>query len=94
MKVGHGKKTDQKMKPYLVYEYLMQNSDASHFCNERLPLRRNDGSYTPTRYASTLCLMLCATHLVALHATLVEQSSSARLQASLQTRSASIILRR
>ena len=30
MKVGHGKKEDQKMKPYLVYEYLMQNSDASH----------------------------------------------------------------
>ena len=25
-----GKKTDQKMKPYLVYEYLMRHSDASH----------------------------------------------------------------
>ena len=35
--------------------------------------------------------MLGATHLVALRSTLVEQSSSARLQASLQTRSASII---
>ena len=27
MKEGHGKKTDQKMKPYLVYEYLMRKSD-------------------------------------------------------------------
>ena len=44
-----------------------------------------------TRYASALRLMLGASHLVALHATLAEQSSSARLQASLQTRSASII---
>ena len=26
----HGKKNDQKMKPYLVYEYLMRYSDASH----------------------------------------------------------------
>ena len=24
---NRGKKTDQKMKPYLVYEYLMRNSD-------------------------------------------------------------------
>ena len=47
-----------------------------------------------TRNASALCLMLGATHLIALCATLVEQSSSARLQASLQTRSASIIWRR
>ena len=38
-----------------------------------------------------LRLMLGATHLVVLRTTLVEQSSSARLQASLQTRSASII---
>ena len=30
MKEGHGKKNDQKMKPYLVYEYLMRYSDASH----------------------------------------------------------------
>ena len=44
-----------------------------------------------TRYASALCLMLGATHLIALCATLVEQSSQTRLQASLQTRSASII---
>ena len=46
------------------------------------------------RYASALCLMLGAMHLVALRPTLVEQSSSARLQASLQTRSTSIIRRR
>ena len=26
----HGKKNDQKMKPYLVYEYLMRYSDANH----------------------------------------------------------------
>ena len=44
-----------------------------------------------TRYASALCLMLCATHFVVLHTTLVEQSSQTRLQASLQTRTASII---
>ena len=44
-----------------------------------------------TRYASALRLMLCASHYVVLHTTLVEQSSSARLQASLQTRSTSII---
>lgn len=31
MKKGkHGKKNDQKMKPYLVYQYLMRHSDASH----------------------------------------------------------------
>lgn len=41
-----------------------------------------------TRYASALRLMLGAAHLVALRSTLVEQSSSACLQASLQTRSA------
>ena len=29
-KAQHGKKTDQKMKPYLVYEYLMRYSDANH----------------------------------------------------------------
>ena len=29
-KEGHGKKTDQKMKPFLVYEYLMRNSDENH----------------------------------------------------------------
>ena len=38
--------------------------------------------------ASALRLLLGATHLVALRPTLVEQSSSACLQASLQTRSA------
>ena len=27
---NRGKKTDQKMKPYLVYEYLMRYSDANH----------------------------------------------------------------
>ena len=27
---NNGKKNDQKMKPFLVYEYLMRNSDASH----------------------------------------------------------------
>ena len=26
----HGRKNDQKMKPYLVYCYLMQKSDANH----------------------------------------------------------------
>ena len=45
----------------------------------------------PTSFASALRLMLCASHFVVLHTTLVEQSSSARLQASLQTRSTSII---
>ena len=39
-------------------------------------------------------LMLGALHLVVLHTTLVEQSSQTRLQASLQTRSTSIIWRR
>jgi hypothetical protein len=29
-KAQHGKKADQKMKPYLVYEYLMRYSDANH----------------------------------------------------------------
>lgn len=29
-KTQHGKKNDQKMKPYLVYEYLMRYSDANH----------------------------------------------------------------
>ena len=47
-----------------------------------------------TRNASALRLMLGASHLIVLHITLVEQSSSARLQASLQTRSTSIIRRR
>ncbi|MBQ8287349.1 MAG: hypothetical protein IJX76_01085 [Clostridia bacterium] len=27
---GKGRKADQKMKPFLVYEYLMRASDASH----------------------------------------------------------------
>lgn len=31
---NHGKKTDQKMKPYLVYEYLMRYSDANHVVSE------------------------------------------------------------
>ena len=39
------------------------------------------------RYASALRLMLGATRFVVLRTTLVEQSSSARLQASLQIRS-------
>ena len=51
----------------------------------------NDVLMLLTRNASALCLMLGATHLVALRPTLEEQSSLARLQASLQTRSASII---
>ena len=25
-----GKKADQRMKPYLIYEYLMRNSDVNH----------------------------------------------------------------
>ena len=36
-----------------------------------------------TRYASALCLMLGATHLIALCATLVEQSSAASLASEL-----------
>ena len=58
---------------------------------ERVTVHRDDGLILPTSYASALRLILGATHLIALCATLVEQSSSARLQASLQTRSASII---
>ena len=27
---GRGRKSDQKMKPYLVYDYLMKNSDENH----------------------------------------------------------------
>ena len=48
---------------------------------------RDDGFILHTRYASALRLILGALHLVVLHTTLVEQSSSARLQASLQIRS-------
>jgi hypothetical protein len=51
----------------------------------------NDVLILLTRFASALRLMLGALHLVVLHTTLVEQSSQTRLQASLQTRSASII---
>lgn len=51
----------------------------------------NDVLILLTRNASALRLMLGATHLVALRPTLEEQSSQTRLQASLQTRSASII---
>ena len=116
-------KNDQKMKPYLVYEYLMRYSDANHVVsanelvgylqecgisaerrsiykdieeiNKALLLtQRDDGLILLTRYASALCLMLGASHFVTLCATLVEQSSSACLQASLQTRSVSIIRRR
>ena len=29
-KNGRGRKSDQKMKPYLVYDYLMRHSDANH----------------------------------------------------------------
>ena len=46
-------------------------------------MRKDDGLILRTRYASALCLMLGATHHVALRATLAEQSSSARLQAGL-----------
>ena len=46
-------------------------------------MRRDDGLILLTRNASALRLMLCASHYVVLHTTLVEQSS--------QTRSASII---
>ena len=53
--------------------------------------QRDDGLILPTSYASALRLVLGATHLVVFYTTLVEQSSSACLQASLQTRSASII---
>ena len=41
------------------------------------------GLILPSSYASALCLMLGAMHLVALRSTLVEQSSSACLQAGL-----------
>ena len=27
---SRGRKVDQKMKPYLVYDYLMRQSDANH----------------------------------------------------------------
>ena len=119
---NHGKKTDQKMKPYLVYEYLMRYSDINrvvsakelkaylyrtfrklleHIIYGDIKTRynvfrkyANDGLILPTSYASALRLILGALHLVVFHTTLVEQSSSARLQASLQTRSALIIWRR
>ena len=55
------------------------------------PEWEKDGLILLTRFASALCSMLGALHLVVLHTTLVEQSSQARLQASLQTRTASII---
>lgn len=41
------------------------------------------GLIFPTSHASALRLMLCASHLVVFHATLVEQSSQTRLQAGL-----------
>ena len=44
---------------------------------------QNYGLILLTRYASALRLMLCASHYVVLHTTLVEQSFSARLQAGL-----------
>ena len=30
MKEGHGKKDYQRMKPYIIYNYLMRNSDEAH----------------------------------------------------------------
>ena len=30
MKEGHGKKDYQRMKPYIIYDYLMRNSDEAH----------------------------------------------------------------
>ena len=35
MTTNKGKKTDQKMKPYLVYEYLMRYSDANHVLSRK-----------------------------------------------------------
>ena len=52
------------------------------------------GLYSLLAQASALCLMLGASRIVVPCTTLTEQSSSARLQASLQTRFASIIWRR
>ena len=79
--------------PKSYYIRLFRKSPRSEAFPKRL-LQRDDVLILRTRYASTLRLMLGASHFVALCATLVEQSSSARLQASLQTRSASIIRRR
>ncbi len=75
------------------YTRLLRKSPRSEALPKRL-LQRNDGLILLTRYASALCLMLGATHLIALRPTLEEQSSQTRLQASLQTCSASIIRRR
>ena len=66
---------------------LFKKSPRSEALLKRL-LQRNDGLILRTRYASALRLLLGALHLVVLHTTLVEQSSSAHLQASLQTCSA------
>lgn len=30
-----GKKADQRMKPYLIYEYLMRNSDVNHVATRK-----------------------------------------------------------
>lgn len=30
MESGRGRKEHQKMKPYLVYQYLLRNSDENH----------------------------------------------------------------
>ena len=30
-----GKKADQRMKPYLIYEYLMRNSDVNHVVKQK-----------------------------------------------------------
>ena len=30
---GKGRKYDQKMKPFLVYQYLMRETDEEHFAN-------------------------------------------------------------
>lgn len=30
-KENSGRKADQKMKPYLVYQYLLRNTDENHF---------------------------------------------------------------
>lgn len=36
MKSGHGKKIKQRMKPYIVLQYLLKNTDADHFATGKM----------------------------------------------------------
>ena len=58
------------LKSYLIR--LLGKSPRSEALSKRL-MQRDDGLILPTSYASALRLMLGASHLVALYATLVEQ---------------------